>query len=459
VSVCHRNIVRLIKGNNPAPITSSDVLLQLAPLAFDASTFEIWGALLNGARLVLYPHGRDLSPLKALLAQEQVSVLWLTAGLFHQMVEEHVESFSSLRMLLAGGDALSAPHVRQVLERLPQCQLINGYGPTECTTFSAWQVVKTLDARATNVPIGKPLSNTSCYVLDENAECVPIGVIGELYIGGAGVARGYLNRAALTAERFIPDPFSESGERLYRTGDLVRWSAAGELEFVSRVDHQVKIRGFRIEPGEIEAALLSHAGVGEAAVLAREDVPGEKRLVAYCVPVVSSVADESQASGLAQASNALLPTTELRAYLAQRLPDYMIPAAFVMLEKFPLTANGKVDRNALPIPEARSEASLYIAPRNAEEATLAQIWSEVLRVERVGIHDNFFELGGDSLRAMRVIARMRELLRLELPLRELFESPTIAELAARGEEIHRSGEHKPELPPLTARRKRTAGSR
>ena len=441
VSVVHRNIVRLIKGDNAVAISCEDGVLQLAPLAFDASTFEIWGALLNGARLVLYPRELDLGRLRQVVAEGGVSAMWLTAGLFHSVVEQDLSSLTGVRTLLAGGDALSVPHVRQVVQGLTGTRLINGYGPTECTTFSTWQQVEQLEEQASTVPIGKPLANTSCYVLDEQQELVPIGVIGELYIGGEGVARGYLSRPALTGERFVPDPFAGAGARVYRTGDLVRWNRRGELEFIGRVDHQVKIRGFRIELGEVESVLLEHSQVAQAVVLAREDVPGEKRLVAYVVAALDEGSEEAVQA---------LETAQLRSYLQQRLPEYMIPAAFVLLEQLPLTSNGKVDRQALPAPELHLGSLGEQAPRNPTEQPLAQIWSEVLRLERVGIHQNFFELGGHSLMATQVVAQIRELLRLELPLRSLFEIPTIASLAEHLERLRRE-QQGVVMPSLSAR--------
>jgi aryl carrier-like protein len=300
-------------------------------------------------------------------------------------------------MLLAGGDALSLPHVRQVLQELQElqelqgCRMINGYGPTECTTFSTLHEVKEVAAQATTVPIGVPLPNAQVYVLDEYREVVPIGVVGELYIGGAGVARGYIGRGALTAERFVPHPFA-AGERVYRTGDRVRWNERGELEFIGRTDHQVKVRGYRIELGEIESALNAHAAVSQAVVVAREDVPGEKRLVGYVVAAEGEAPTSSQ----------------LREYLRQRLPEYMVPAVVMMLEELLLTPNGKVDRRALQAPEGRPEGVAYEAPRTELEGVLAQIWAEVLRVERVGIWDDFFDVGGDSIRALHVQAEAQK---------------------------------------------------
>ncbi|MFL6284238.1 MAG: AMP-binding enzyme, partial [Pyrinomonadaceae bacterium] len=266
------------------------------------------------------------------------------------------------------------------------------------------------------VPIGRPIANTRAYVLDARMSPAPVGVPGELYIAGTGLARGYLNRPSLTAERFIPDPFSlEAGARLYRTGDVVRWLADGELEFIGRADNQVKVRGLRIELGEIEAALSSHEAVRDCVVLAREDEPGDKRLVAYVVTATVGP---------------VLSAAELRAHLKERLPEYMVPSAFVMLEALPLSANGKVDRKALPAPDSSLVSDIYVAPRDEVEEMIAEVWAEVLRVERVGVEDNFFESGGHSLLAMQVVSHLRQLMGCELPLRLMFEEPTVAGLAA-----------------------------
>ena len=336
VVIAHHNVVRLVKSANYVELTPDDVFLQLAPLSFDASTFEIWGALLNGARLVIYPDDAfELARLKRVVAEAGISVLWLTAALFHQVVDEDLPAIACVRKLLAGGDVLSATHVRQVIEAGTGCQLINGYGPTEGTTFSACFPARGPTTFRDSVPIGRPISNTQVYVLDGGLQPVPAGVAGELYIAGAGLARGYLGRAGLTAERFVADPFGPAGSRMYRTGDLARWRADGVLDFLGRADAQVKLRGFRIEPGEIEAALLRHADVAQAAVIAREDEPGDKRLVAYVVAAAGASADAAA----------------LRAHLAASLPDYMVPSAFVVLDKLPLTPNGKLDRKALPAPD------------------------------------------------------------------------------------------------------------
>src|SRR5262249_11999243 len=411
VGVDNRNIVRLVKGPQDVSVTPSDMVLQMAPPAFDASTFEIWGALLNGAGLTLYPSPIvDIGKLRELIERERISVMWLTAGLFHHVVEEILSTLAGVRMLLAGGDVLSVEHVRRVVEQNRGGRMINGYGPTECTPFSSWYEVEELGEDARTVPIGRPLANGSCYVLDERCNPVPVGVVGELYIGGDGVARGYVRRPEQTAERFVPQPFQAGGERLYRTGDLVKWRGDGNLEFVGRGDNQVKIRGFRIELGEIEARLLEYPGVREAVVLARDSGAGDKRLVAYYT--VSPEQDQEA-----------MKTEDLRTHLLSRLPEYMTPAAYVRLEALPLAPNGKVDRKALPAPEGRPEAIAYVAARTPMEEVLAEIWAEVLRVERIGVHDDFFELGGNSLLATRIVAKMRNVLKIEAPLRMLFEGP------------------------------------
>ncbi|MEN3375223.1 MAG: hypothetical protein V7604_578, partial [Hyphomicrobiales bacterium] len=314
---------------------------------------------------------------------------------------------------MCSGEALPVETQNRFLNGL-RSRLHNLYGPTEAAVdVSAWACRS--EEGASQVPIGRPISNIALHVLDHRLDPVPVGVTGELYIGGVGVARGYLGRPGLTAERFVPDPFVP-GARLYRTGDLARWRPDGTLDYLGRCDHQVKIRGFRIELGEIEAALLAHAGVEQAAVIAREDAVG-KRLIAYVV-------------GGAQAP---LEIGELRRHLQQTLPDYMVPAAFVPLDELPLTPNGKLDRNALPAPEWQTQSDT--APRTATEQTLAAIWCDVLKRDRVGINDNFFELGGDSLSATRAIARVQQRLDVAVPLKAMFETPTLEELAKRIEVI------------------------
>ncbi|HEU4881042.1 MAG TPA: thioesterase domain-containing protein, partial [Longimicrobium sp.] len=327
---------------------------------------------------------------------------------------EAVGGLRGLRRILCGGEALPGALVERCRRILPGGELHNLYGPSEAATAVTAPRVSAEDGRAA-VPIGGPSANARVYVLDEAGEPVPVGVAGELFIGGVPVARGYLGRPELTAERFVPDPFGgEPGARLYRTGDVVRWLADGQLAFVGRNDDQVKVRGFRVELGEIEARLREHPGVREAVVLAREDVPGDRRLVAYCV------------------ADAAVGVDSLRAHLAERVPEYMVPAAYVRLDALPLSPNGKLDRGSLPAPEAQAYASgAYEPPANDTEKALAEIWAEVLGVERVGRGDNYFALGGHSLLAVRGIARIRQALGVEIPLSDVFSHPTVESLAAR----------------------------
>ncbi|HEY0077693.1 MAG TPA: amino acid adenylation domain-containing protein, partial [Pyrinomonadaceae bacterium] len=436
VCVLHRGVVRLVKENETVDaFTDDEVLMQAAPLAFDASTLEIWGSLLNGGRLVVM--ASELASLEEIgrtIRERRVTTLWLTAGLFHLMMDERPEDLCGLRQMFAGGDVLSVAHVRRFLQASPSTNFVNGYGPTENTIFTTIERMRGEAKLESTVPIGRPVSNTTVYILDEHLRPVPCGVVGELYTGGDGLARGYLKRPELTAERFIPNPFGEAGgERLYRTGDLARYLEDGRIEFLGRRDEQVKVRGFRIELGEIEAALKKHEEVREASVVAREDAPGERRLVAYVVARDASEPD----------------VKELREFLRVRLPDYMIPSAFVLLDALPLTPNGKIDKRALPAPEefdAATEGS-FLAPRTEVEELLSRLWEEVLSVERVGVRDDFFTLGGHSLLATRLVSRIRESFGVELPLRSLFESPTVGELAVEVEASLRSslGEQSPPI--------------
>ncbi|HET6345278.1 MAG TPA: AMP-binding protein, partial [Myxococcota bacterium] len=341
MAVTHRNVARLVRGVSYVVLDHNTTILQLAPLSFDASTFELWGALLQGGRCVLMPAGPvSASQLGEALVRHEVETLWLTAALFNAVVDEQVEALAPVRQLLVGGEALSAGHVRRARAALVETELINGYGPTEGTTFSCTHRIAEVGEEAWRVPIGKPLENARAYVVDGSGRLAPVGVAGELCLGGEGLARGYWGRARQTAERFVPDEFSgEAGRRLYRTGDVVRGLSGGVLEFLGRRDEQVKVRGFRIELGEIEAALGGHDGVREAVVVVSEDEGGEKRLVAY---VVGQDGEEASSS-------------ELRSYLKEKLPEYMIPSQFVRLAEMPLTPSGKVDRRALPAPELTRE--------------------------------------------------------------------------------------------------------
>uniref|UniRef100_UPI00286A53B5 amino acid adenylation domain-containing protein n=1 Tax=Chamaesiphon sp. OTE_20_metabat_361 TaxID=2964689 RepID=UPI00286A53B5 len=413
VCIPHHGVVRLVKATDYVDFSPDRIFLQIAQIAFDVATFEIWGSLLNGAKLVLYPGDKpSLAELGQLIAREQITTLWLTAGLFHLMVDERLADLQPLHQLIAGGDILSVPHVQKVLATLTNCQLINGYGPTESTTFATAHPIASLDPLATSVPIGRPIANTQVYLLDPDLQPVPIGIPGELYIGGAGLATGYLNRPELTAEKFIPSPFA-IGEKLYRSGDRARYLPDGNIEFLGRIDNQVKIRGFRIELGEIEVVLSQHPSVREVTVIVREDRSGDKRLVAYVVPSQQQPTER-----------------ELRAFLESRLPDYLIPTAIVMLTALPLTTNGKVDRRALPQPETRPEPEAkLLEPRDDLERQLTSMWEQALGVHPIGIRDNFFALGGHSLIAVRLFAQIEQIWGQNLPLATLLQKQTIEELA------------------------------
>ena len=413
VAVRHCGVLRLVCSSDYARFGGQEVYLQMAPLSFDASTFELWGALLHGARCVLYgervPSARQL---QQVLREQGVSCLWLTAALFNQVVAEGAATLSGVRQVLVGGEALSVGHVREAQAELPETEFTNGYGPTETTTFACcYRIPELAGEEVASIPIGRAIGNTEVYVLDGGQGLAPVGVNGELYLGGAGLARGYLHEAGLTALKFVPHPYSETGgERLYRTGDVVRWQSEGKLEFEGRRDGQVKLRGYRIELGEIEWALQQHEQISEVVVVLREE-----QLVAYVVGVDEQV----------------ISSTELRQFLRATVPDYMVPSWFVQLERLPLTVNGKLDRRALPAPELSGAEDSYVAPRTPVEEVLAGIWQELLRVERVGVTDNFFELGGHSLLVTQLISQLRDSFQLELPLRTLFEASTVGELAGR----------------------------
>jgi amino acid adenylation domain-containing protein len=443
VAIPHRGVVRLVRGASYAEFGAGEVFLQLAPVSFDASTFEIWGALLNGSRLVVMPPGTvSLGELGDTLKRHGVTTLWLTAGLFHQMVESQIDGLSEVRQLLAGGDTLSVPHVEKVLEKIPGCRLINAYGPTENTTFTSTHEVRRGERLEAGVPIGRPIANTRVYVLDSHHQPVPVGVPGELYVAGDGLAAGYWNRPALTAEKFVPDPFRGGGHRMYRTGDRVRYLRSGEIQFLGRLDGQVKVRGYRVELGEVEAALALHPGVAQAVVTVNRDRSREPRIVAHVAPL------EGQCTTAAN----------LRTFLEARLPSFMLPSTFVFMEAFPLARSGKVDRRRLPQPDvSRNELrEAFVAPRTDTEGTLAAIWARLLAVESVGVHDNFFDLGGHSLLAVRLIAEIERDTGRRVGLATVFRSPTIAELAAGIENSGASGrapslvaiQPKGSLPPL-----------
>ncbi len=421
VAVTHRSVNRLVCNTNYVKLSSSDKIAQASNTSFDAATFEIWGALLNGAQLVGISQDVILSSheFALQLREKGISVLFLTTALFQQIARDVPQAFASLRYLLFGGETVDPRWVKKVTKNGSPWQLLHVYGPTESTTFSSYYCVEDVPESTTSIPIGRPITNTQIYLLDANLQPVPIGVTGELYIGGDGLARGYFNRPELTQNRFIEETGLISA-RLYKTGDLARYLPDGNIEFVGRIDNQVKIRGFRIELGEIEAVLSQHPAVGETVVMIQEDIPGLKHLVAYIVPYVEHATSRQN-----------LKSKELRQFLKQKLPEYMIPSAFVLLESLPLTPNGKVDRHALKPPNTLTLdlKEDYVAPRTSVEEVLVEIWAKVLGREQVGVHDNFFELGGHSLLATQLTSRIRDTFQIEMTVRQLFEAPTVAQFA------------------------------
>lgn len=436
VCICHRNAVRLVCNTNYADLGADQVFLQFVSISFDVAAFEIWAPLLNGARLIVFPaYTPSAEELGEWILSHPVTTLWLTSGLFHQLMEmDNSRYFRHLRQLLAGGDALSLRAVQKFLQLYPNCRLINGYGPTENGTFSTCGELREMTADASTVPIGRAIANSTAFVLDREMQPAQLGESGEIHLGGSGLAHGYWNQPALTASRFVPNPLSAMpGERLYKSGDLGRCLPDGNLEFLGRIDQQVKLRGYRIELGEIEAVLEQNPDVAQAVAMVREDSPGDKRLVAYVV------AHDKES----------LRIGDLRDYLIRKLPEYMVPTAFVTVDTLPLTANGKVDRRVLPAPkgERPSLGESYVAPGTATETMLAGIWAEVLRIDRIGAHDSFFELGGNSLLAAQVIARVRKGYGVSLPLRSFLEKPALLDLARHFEAAQRDASHD-QTPPI-----------
>ncbi|HEX6751950.1 MAG TPA: amino acid adenylation domain-containing protein [Longimicrobium sp.] len=440
----HRAFVRLVRGADYLQPRPGDRIGHTAAPSFDAATWEVWAPLANGGTLVVVDRDDVLSPhrLAAVIRERRIDAMFLTSALFHQVAHEAPETFAPLRHLLAGGEAADPAAFRRVVEACPSVRLVNIYGPSENTTYTSWHEVRAVPPGATGVPIGRPVANTTAYVLDQALRPIPAGIPGELYAGGEGLSRGYLGRPALTAERFLPDPFSPTpGARMYRTGDRTRWkecesakvrecesdsprdettfapshSRTFALEFLGRADDQVKIRGFRVEPGEIESVLHEHPSVGEAAVVARQD-GGERQLAAYVAP----------------AHWRTVSLAELREHLAGRLPAWMIPATFTVLDALPKTPSGKVDRRALPAPDAGAAhpEAAFAPPATATEEAVAEIWREVLGLERVGATDDFFDLGGHSLRATRILTRVGARLGVELPVGVIFDHPTVRGIAA-----------------------------
>jgi amino acid adenylation domain-containing protein/FkbH-like protein len=419
VCATHVAVCRLVLNTNYIQLNASDRVAQVSNASFDAATFEIWGALLNGARLVHI--GKDLALSPPEFAEElrhrKISALFLTTALFNQLAHDAPAALATVKTVMFGGEAADPKCVRAIISAGKPQRLLNVYGPTENTTFSTWHLIDTLAPDAATIPIGIPISYTEAFVVDRSFKPVPIGVPGELCLSGPGLARGYWKRPDLTAANFVTAAIGNREPRLfYKTGDLVKWLPSGAIEFVGRIDNQVKIRGFRVEPGEIETLLTQHSGVREAAVVLHGKNSSDRRLVAYTVA----------------AHGCQINASELRSFLKEKLPEYMVPAAFVTLDALPLTPNGKVDRKALPAPDrARPELEGgYIAPREQVEQKLATIWEEVLNVRPIGIHDKFFDLGGHSLLAVRLVAKIEKVFGRKLRLATIFQAPTIAQLAA-----------------------------
>jgi len=409
VMVEHKSIIRLVKSSNFYQCSKSDILLSTGAFSFDATTFEYWGTLLNGSRLILCSKDTllDNELLSKEIIKRKVNIMWFTAGWLHQLVDTSIDLFSPLSTILAGGNKLSPQHINILRTTYPELEIINGYGPTENTTFSLTYNIADVVG---DIPIGYPISNSTAYILSDNLGIQPIGVIGEICVGGSGLSRGYLNQPELTAKKFVPHPFRE-GKKLYKTGDIGRWLADGTIEFIGRKDDQVKIRGFRIELGEIEQVLLDLADIGQAVVMVQE-FQGTNVLVCYLV------AEKD------------IDKSSLRSNLGEKLPDYMVPNYFVILDILPLTPNGKIDKKSLPKVEIKDLIQQdYIAPETELEERLVILWEEVLGVDKIGITDNFFELGGHSLKATRLIGNIHKTFQVRLDLKQLFSNPTLKEQA------------------------------
>jgi amino acid adenylation domain-containing protein len=414
----HYNVTRVVRDTNYINLTRDDRILQLSNYAFDGSVFDIYGALLNGATLIMLKEEGvfSIDELANLILREGITVFFVTTAMFNRLAEEKPGCLTNVRKLLFGGEKVSVRHVKKVLGHLGKNRIIHVYGPTETTVYASYYPVNEIDELSGTVPIGKPISNTAAYVLDENMKPVPKGGCGELYIGGDGVAMGYLNNVDLTKEKFLKNPFVEE-DCLYRTGDIVRMLEEGDIEFVDRLDNQVKLRGFRVELGEIECQLMKHDKVKSTVVLPREDENGDKYLCAYIV----------------LDKNFTLTASDLRKYLSRDLPNYMVPSFFISLEAIPLTPNGKIDMKALPEPMIERTGDEYAAPRDEMEKKLVIIWYEVLGIGKsnapLGIEDNFFQLGGHSLKATLLIAKIHKAFNVKINIREIFGHPTIRELA------------------------------
>jgi len=411
-----RSVLRLVLNTNYCDFGPDHNIAMLAPISFDASTYEMWGTLLNGGRCIIYPEKiPTIDSLALFLSEANVDSAFITAALFNTIIDTSPEALGGMQQILVGGEALSIEHVRKAYAALPNATIQNAYGPTESTTYATYyKIPRELSPLATSVPIGPPISNTTCYVLDENMNPLPPGVNGELYLGGDGLARGYLNQPELTDAKFVPDPFSHrSDDRLYRTGDLAHWRRDGTIEYVGRIDNQVKMRGFRIELDEIAEVLRQHEQVTNAAVIMAGDSSASNRLLAY---VVSTI-------------DAAELTDTLSAHLRERLPEFMVPSSYTAIPKVPLTANGKLDRRALPEPELAPVKEDIAQPETESERLLQTIWQGLLQTEAVGVNDDFFELGGHSILTIKLIKEIGDTTGRTLKISDVFENPTIRGLA------------------------------
>ena len=421
VEISHRAVARLVKNVDYVDISSDDVLSHMASIAFDASTFELWAPLLNGASLAIMPPGPfTLENIEEVIQSNNVSVVTLATELFHQVVDHKLSALKGVNQIIPGGDVLSVPHAKKAIRAFPKLRLINGYGPTENTTFTCCYTVP-IDFEGT-IPIGRPIANTTVYILDSHLQPQPLDVPGELYTGGDGLARGYHKRSDLTEEKFIDNPFGDG--KLYATGDLACYRRDGNITFFGRIDQQVKIRGFRIELPEIEFTLSQHPTIDSSVVIARE-IDGEKRILAYVIP---------------REKHDIPERAELRNFLAARLPDYMIPSAFTPIDAYPVTPNGKLDRKALPMPDelgSKVEGSVS-EPETPTEKAIAEIWSRVLNIEKISLEDSFYDMGGHSLKAMQVVTQIHKKLGKKIGLRDFFSHSTLAETAAFIDQLSQS---------------------
>ncbi|MBC8756872.1 amino acid adenylation domain-containing protein [Kordia sp. YSTF-M3] len=411
IMVTHRNIVSLIKPGDFFKLKNDDILLSTSSVSFDASIIEIYGALLNGATLVIEKTNNLLNPkmLHEMISKNAVNCFWMTSPWFNTLINNnHFEIFENITQVIVGGDIVSANHVKKLYEKAPNIKVINGYGPTENTTFSTTYTITSKSY--TSIPIGKPIPNSSACILDASQNPVPIGVIGEIYLSGAGVAKGYLNKEKLTKEKFVPNPFTE-GEKMYKSGDFGRWLPSGNIEFKGRKDHQVKLRGYRIELEEIEQTLLKYTGIQQAIVVV-DKLEGEDALISYFI------------------ANEVVNNDELKIFLQKILPYYMVPQYYVQLENIPLTPNGKVDKQALPVVniEDLNSKKEYTKPTNEVEEKLVQIWQEILGKEKISINDNFFQLGGHSLKMIVLMNKIKEHFNVDIKVDYLYQTPTIIDI-------------------------------